>query len=376
MVRVNDYVYAVVKGQGLLVIDAESDEIVTTIDAPEGGDGFGSVVLANDGNLWLSVANGTSAVATLLKVDPKTNETTEIAISDEVNTPANSWFAWTSDAFCASYQEDALYWASASSSFGTVYKVYKYDIDANEFSTVLDLTDSGYSVYGSSFRVDPISDELVLGLFVSYSSQSYKVARYTTDGVLVAEYEMEENYWFPTLPVFNDNDAPSASAIRDLTSEGNNDLVVDLATVASDADNMNAAIVKSVTNVSDESILTATVSNGELVITPVAIGDAIITIEFNSNGKFTETLVSVTVDSILGVDSAVNNLAYVYNVGSETIIGNCEGYTFAVYSVNGTLIGKFTADSNNYVIPVTLANGLNIISGNNGAEKVTLKVIK
>ena len=305
MVRVNDRVFAVHQKAGLLVINPETDEVEQAIEAPEGW-GFGSVVLSKDGNLWLSLAkpSGSGQADTrIVKLDPNTLEQTFVTCPDGIFGPANSWYAWTPDCFCASTQENALYWNGGNSSWFSGYTVYKYDIDKGEFSTFIDFNGDpdGWQIYGCSFRVDPVSDEAYVSLYKSYGDPTYVVRKYDNKGQMLAEYPMISNYWFPSLPVFPDNEAPVVAAIDDVKTSGTDAQTVSLDGIATDADNMAAAIIKTVKGVSDESVLKAEIQGDDLVITPLANGTAVITIQVNSNGKLAETTVSVTIAEATGI---------------------------------------------------------------------------
>lgn len=119
MVRVNDRVFAVHQKNGLLVINPATDEVEKTVEAPEGW-GFGSVVLSKDGNLWLSLAasSGSGQADTrIVKLNPTTLEQTIIECPEGIFGPANSWYAWTPDCFCASKQNNVLYWNGGNSSW-------------------------------------------------------------------------------------------------------------------------------------------------------------------------------------------------------------------------------------------------------------------
>lgn len=114
---------------------------------------------------------------------------------------------------------------------------------------------------------------------------------------------MISNYWFPSLPVFPDNEAPVVADIEpvSLTTEGGT--TVSLKDVATDADNMDAAIVKTIKEVSNENVLKAEMADGNLVITPLKAGKADITIQINSNGKLAETVVSVEISETTDIDA-------------------------------------------------------------------------
>lgn len=307
MVRVNNRVFAVHQKNGLLIINPATDEVEKTVEAPEGW-GFGSVVLSKDGNLWLSLAasSGSGQADTrIVKLNPATLEQTVIECPEGIFGPANSWYAWTPDCFCASKQNNVLYWNGGNSSWFSGKTVYKYDIDSNTFSTFIDYNDDpdGWQIYGCSFRVNPVTDEAIVSLYKGYGDPTYVVRKYNNEGKQTAEYSMISNYWFPSLPVFPDNEAPVVADIDPVSLTTEDGTTVSLKDVATDADNMDAAIVKTVKEVSDEEVLKAEMADGDLVITPLKAGKADITIQINSNGKLAETVVSVEVTEATDIDA-------------------------------------------------------------------------
>lgn len=312
MVRVNDCVFAVHQKYGLLVIDANTDKVKQVIASPEGW-GFGSVVLSKDGNLWLSLADKSGsgqADNRIVKLNPNTLEQTIIDLPEGIYGPANSWYAWTPDCFCASNQQNVLYWNGGSNSWFSNYTIYKYDIDSNKFSKYLDYTDAadGFYIYGCSFRIDPVSDDAYVSLFKGYGDATYVVRKYDAEGKQLAEYPMISNYWCPSLPVFPDNEAPViANPVGDLTLAADKTATIDLKDLATDADNFDAAIVKSVKTVSDASVLDAKMQYGSLVITPKKEGKTTVTIKVNSNGKLAESTFAVTVTPATGIKNITTN---------------------------------------------------------------------
>lgn len=307
MVRVNNRVFAVHQKNGLLIINPATDEVEKTVEAPEGW-GFGSVVLSKDGNLWLSLAasSGSGQADTrIVKLNPATLEQTIIECPEGIFGPANTWYAWTPDCFCASKQNNVLYWNGGNSSWFSGKTVYKYDIDSNTFSTFIDYNDDpdGWQIYGCSFRVNPVTDEAIVSLYKGYGDPTYVVRKYNNEGKQTAEYSMISNYWFPSLPVFPDNEAPVVADIDPVSLTTEDGTTVSLKDVATDADNMDAAIVKTVKEVSDEEVLKAEMADGDLVITPLKAGKADITIQINSNGKLAETVVSVEVTEATDIDA-------------------------------------------------------------------------
>ncbi len=203
-------VFAAHQSAGLLVIDPASDAVVETIpmDIVQEGAGIGSVVLSKDGTLWLSVAPNVNGMGFtlpyLVKVDPVTLEYEIIDIPDGIYAPANSWYAWTPDGFCASSVQNALYWNGGASSWFSQSHVYRYDIDSGEFSEWLDLESlpENWNIYGCSMRMHPVTDEMYVSLFHTFQDPTYKLVRYDSEANVINEYPMISNYWFPSLPVF------------------------------------------------------------------------------------------------------------------------------------------------------------------------------
>lgn len=311
MVRLGDYVYATEYGKSLRIIDCNTDRIVATISSAK----VYSITMSKDGQLWVSTDKGIS------RVNTKSRQLEEIALPSGVSVPAKS-FAWTPDGFCASLQNNVLYWTSATG--WNTYKVYKYDITTNEAKLIIDLTNDpeNRSIYGCSFRVDTKTDNLYLTAAVGYKND-YKVRRYDADGKQLAEYVMddkEKNYWFPGMFVFPDVEDPIVGNINAVTVEENKDVVVDLAKVCSDADNFQAAIVKSVKSVADNNVATAIVKNGKLVVTGVKAGNTTVTLNFCSNGISTTATVNVTVTQATGI-TGTQTSADVREIARFTIDG-------------------------------------------------------
>ena len=238
MARVGNRVFVAHQSEGLLVVDPATDKVTDVLTMkpiydrlpdPDNGKekkmpGIGSVVLARDGSVWVSVARdiqGTGATLPyLMRVDPITLEQTVIEVPDDYYPPSNSWYAWTPDGFCASAKNNVLYWNGGSNSWFSGSKVFKYDIDKKEFSKIIDLdreaeeqgldSKTRWSIYGCSMRVHPVTDRLYISLFHNFQNPTYKLRVTDADGETVKEVDMITNYWFPSLPVFPENDAPDS----------------------------------------------------------------------------------------------------------------------------------------------------------------------
>lgn len=358
MVRVNDRVFAAHQSYGLLVIDPVTDEVTDIIEMtaiydllpePSNGKkkmpGIGSVVLAKDGSLWVSVARdvqGTgAALPYLMRVDPSTLECSVVNVPQDIYPPANSWYAWTPDGFCASIRENVLYWNGGPNSWFTNSKVYKYDIDSGEFSLIIDLekeakeegldANTSWRLYGCSMRPHPVTDRLYMSLFHNFQDPTYKLRVADAEGTTVKEVDMIQNYWFPSLPVFPDNFPPEVHNPGDLVLSPESRSVISLEGLFTDRDNMDAAIVKSVVSESDPKAFHARIVDGNLEVTPLLPQTGVpyeVTIKANSNGE-TATAVLRIVFSVSGIDIT----------DSETETGS------VCYSLDGRKIQDVSRDS-------------------------------
>lgn len=234
MVLAGDRVFVAHQSEGLIVIDATSDKVERTLSPAQilmdagiwsptdedlgdiaAGDctledcapGIGSVIRAADGTLWASLSadiRGTGATCpALLQIDASTLDVTAVTIPAEVEAPATSWYAWTPDTFTASAVNNTIYWRGGGRWFGGTV-IWRYNIDTRRFDRALDVSTDGqgWMIYGCSMRLHPVTDEIYCSLYHDNSQPVYITRRYSNDGVLIAEYPMIENYWFPSLPIF------------------------------------------------------------------------------------------------------------------------------------------------------------------------------
>ena len=311
MVRLGDYVYATEYGKSLRIIDCNTDRIVATISSAK----VYSITMSKDGQLWVSTDKGIS------RVNTESRQLEEIALPSGISVPANSNGAWCPDGLCASMQNNVIYWTSVT---WNILKVFKYDIDNNEFAKVVDLTNDAdkWKMYSASnLRVDPVTDNLYVSLFKDYGSQDYAVRIYDNKGTQLNEYKLtQKNFWFPGMFVFPDVEDPIAGKIDAVTVEENQEVKVDLANVCSDADNFQAAIIKTIKDVNKENIATATVKDGKLVVKGLKEGSTVVTLNFCSNGISTKTTVRFFVTKATGI-TGTQTSADVREVARFTIDG-------------------------------------------------------
>ena len=387
MVRAGDKVFAVNQQKGIMVIDVQKDSVQTIISAPKDGSkqrGFGSIVQSKDGNLWLSVATNTSgngnAEEYILKLNPYTLDTMRVQLPAGISIP-NSWYAWTADGFCASAKNNTLYWKNNGGWFSST-KIYEYDIDKQTTRTVIDFSTyeptENWGIYGAGFRIDPLTDELYVSLFKSFGEPIYKAVKVNPeDGMVTASYPMEDNYWFPAMPVFTDNYAPVVSdELSDLTVDST--IQICLSDKVSDEDNLDAAIVKSIVSVSNPSILTAAIQNDSLIIAPVAgkSGTAVIEIQFNSNGRVVTKSIEVEVPVATGMENIESSKAKVYPTltnGRLTIVQEDKIAPVQLFSSSGQLLQTIHLNALNSSIDISAyQSGLYLVK----VGKQVVKVVK
>ncbi|MDR0865701.1 MAG: Ig-like domain-containing protein [Candidatus Symbiothrix sp.] len=382
MLRAGERVFAVHQNRGLMVIDAQADTIQTVIAAPLDGTsqrGFGSIVQSKDGNLWLSIAsdvNGSGGAEDyLLKLNPRTLDTTRVVLPAGYAVP-NSWYAWTPDGFCSSKQENKLYWTNVGGWFAAT-KIYGYDITNGQVEEIYDLAgyeDGSWGIYGAGFRVDPVTDNLYISLYQSFESSNYRTIQLNPHTKAVDTYLMDNHYWFPTLPVFPDNFAPVVADLNDAASTGLTPFTVSLEGLATDADNLDAAIVQSIVAISDEDVLSAKIVNDELEITPLQSGTSTLTIRFNSNGKTVDKDMTVSISGT-GIKEIVPERIAVYpNPFAEFInVDTAKDGKVVIYDQTGKAVLSATVKAgNNRINTSALSKGVYILK--QGLS--TVKIIK
>ncbi|MDE5642920.1 MAG: DUF5074 domain-containing protein [Muribaculaceae bacterium] len=210
MVSAAGKVFVAHQQYGLLIVDPSVDKVVKVIsmDIVQDGAGIGSVVKSKDGFLWLSVAKnrqGTGvALNYIVRLDPATLDYEIIPIEDGFYAPANSWYAWTPDAFVASSVQNCLYWKGGRNRWFTGAQIYKFDCDTRELSLFIDLEEEGanWKLYGCAIGVHPRTDDIYMALYHEFGTPTYITRRYSPQGDIVRDYNMIENYWFPSLPIF------------------------------------------------------------------------------------------------------------------------------------------------------------------------------
>ena len=193
------------------------------------------------------------------------------------------------------------------------------------------------------------------------------------------EYSMIENYWFPSLPVFPDNEPPVACLMEEQVVDVNGGKVeIPLKEIASDPDNMDAGIIKTLKGVSMPGLVEAEVTGGSLWVTPKGEeGHADITIGLNSNGKLAEAVVRVALKNVdTGIEAAGESTGRIaYAAGNDIHVKGCGGMRFVLCSMDGKAMAAFGCASDDYRATVDVPSGYYILKAVDTHEDVQFKLI-
>lgn len=283
---------------GIDIINPADNTIESTIEGS-----FSNIVMSHDGNIWASVKGAN----TLMKVNPYTLESEEVAV--DAGVAINQW-AWCTDGFVASCNENKLYWRSVDG--WENQGIYCYDIDSGTQTKVIDLAGDGYTFYDGGVGVHPVSDNICSMMNqTSYGAKSVyrewtKGGEQLADEELPASIEVNGETFstakpFPAQVVFSDRYAPEF----DVTSLGSvapgTTAKYRLTDIVSDADNQDAAIV--VTAETTGSIK-ANIAEGYLYVEGTSEGEGSLTLVANSNGRKASTTIQYNATSLSDVAAA------------------------------------------------------------------------
>lgn len=407
MLRTQDYVFAIKQDLGVLVINPQTDEIITIIEGC-----FSTMAQSKDGNIWVGVNyqeegsednlnypygwNGDAWNGSqLMCIDQYTLETKKVRL-DTGGIP-QSWYAWTAGTLTASETENVLYFVYTDPSLGQINwfrncVLYRFNIDAIDWNNIdLSNPDEAYAegaceeiydssfdnlyFYGGALQCNPKDGNLYASLYVgeNIATQEWIYAIINSEGEMTQYQEPIKRYWYPAMFIFPDNEAPIVDGLEDITIADKNSVTVTLADKVTDNDSRNAAIVKSVSYVADESIVKAEITKGDLVLTPLNKGNTAVEIAFNSNGKvITKSInVSVTAD-VNSVEMTDIKRANVFAVaGNIMITGIGTPQHVKVYNAQGAFI-KSTVVNNGEQITGLAKSNLYIVKISNQSYKIVL----
>lgn len=407
MLRTQDYVFAIKQDLGVLIIDPKTDEIIKIIEGC-----FSTMAQSKDGDIWVGVNyqeegneenlnypygwNGDAWNGSqLMCIDQYTLETKKVRI-DTGGIP-QSWYAWTAGSLTASETENALYFVYTDPSLGQINwfrncVLYRFNIDAVDWDNIdLSNPDEAYAegaceeiydssfddlyFYGGALQCNPKDGNLYASFYVgeNIATQEWIYAILNPEGEMIQYQEPIKRYWYPAMFIFPDNEAPIVENFDEVTIEDKNPVEITLADKVTDSDSRNAAIVKSISNIADESIVKAEIIKGNLVLTPLKKGNTTVEIAFNSNGKVVTGNVNVSVTAdFSSVDIIDVERANVFAVsGNIMITGIDSSQQVEIFNAQGTLMKSTIVNNGNTITGLAKGN-LYIVKISNQSYKIIL----
>ena len=407
MLRTQDYVFAIKQDLGVLIIDPKTDEIIKIIEGC-----FSTMAQSKDGDIWVGVNyqeegneenlnypygwNGDAWNGSqLMCIDQYTLETKKVRI-DTGGIP-QSWYAWTAGSLTASETENALYFVYTDPSLGQINwfrncVLYRFNIDAIDWDNIdLSNPDEAYAegaceeiydssfddlyFYGGALQCNPKDGNLYASFYVgeNIATQEWIYAILNPEGEMIQYQEPIKRYWYPAMFIFPDNEAPIVENFDDVTIEDKNPVEITLADNVTDSDSRNAAIVKSISNIADESIVKAEIIKGNLVLTPLKKGNTTVEIAFNSNGKVVTGNVNVSVTAdISSIDVIDIERANVFAVsGNIMVTGIDTPQQVEIFNAQGALVKSAIVNNGEQITSLAKGN-LYIVKISNQSNKIVL----
>lgn len=359
MIRTSQYVFAVTQNGGILVINPNTNAVVQTIAGA-----FYSIAQAKDGSVWAVQQQK------LVSINPTSFATTEYPIP--TTKYIGDWGAWYAGRLTYSNQQNALYWINSINAFSSGTQIVKFDVTNktfNEnFAAIPGQTGTYKQIpYGAALRVNPVTDELILNTTESGYGAHYQknwIHTFSNTGTLTNTKTLNDYYWFPSIAVFPDNNAPVVKSTFPSQTTVNTTTVIDLKTVVSDTDNLSVAIVKSIKSNSNSGIVMASINaNDELILTPQSTGTATVIISFNSNGKVVNKTLTVNASTSSLGTAEVKKLELGIYPNPTTDVLNIKTQDRVVSTMIFDITGKVTNApfSNGQINVSTLSKGIYIL---------------
>lgn len=396
MIRAYDYVFAIQQDKGILVINPETDEVLTTISGC-----FSTMVQSKDGHIWAARNTNKDAQTypygvlsgeewqgnELLRIDPRTLEQTPFDIAamsgNEDLIVEQTWYAWTAGSLSAATKENALYWSFTENMWdwynGRTH-VYRFDLDTYDIHEIFDTATKGdYYIYNSgTVRVSPHGGNIYIACFKNnVSSNNWVFFQIKPDGTFVGSYTPIKNYWYPALFVFPDMAKPTVKNFSSTTINGGQTIGIPLGDMASDRDYIAAAITKRVISVSDSAAVQAVVRRDTLWVTALANEDkqASVVVRFNSNGQTMDKTLAVNIQYVAtnithAEEQPISRITTTEGGIVVMLSEAVEQAQVSVFDVMGRLLMAQTGKGNMYL---PLAQGVYIVRAGRQTQRVVVR---
>lgn len=373
MLKAENYVFVC---QTNTISILEDNLVVETISA----EGINGIARTLDGHVWVS------AGSQIIKISTETLENEIINLPNDLSIAGGDG-AWNAGSFCASTTENALFFAKSNGSSGN-NEIYKFETeDINSLNAPFSTLSDDWILYGAGLRVHPESNEVYATATKPGWGENSKYNKvFVIDGETgntESSIILDDYYWFPAMPLMVDKHAPSLVDEYEIDVDMNHeDLLIDLATLVEDMDNLQVGIEYEVTSVSEEGILTTNLENDELKVQFMAdtSGETVISLKAISNGRILEFEIPVTVHNSVGLGTDLsntftcspnpfNNSIHIKTIGSKAVQAK-------IFNLNGQLVWESIISENTQIDSHSFQSGsyiLHLISEN---KAHTQKIIK
>ena len=191
MISAGNYIFVLSANDGLDILNASDLSLKKTIPGIQVG-----FAKAMDGSIW---AAGGANDSMLVKIDPSTLDTTNVALPFEVE---NTFGFWHPGSMAASTKENSIYIGYNMPYVGAT-AIYKYVIGTpSSVATPFINIASGQQTYGAGVAYNPGKDQLVVTTVGSdYSTNDLDFYSPAT-GISISD-QSYSGYYFPALPFFH-----------------------------------------------------------------------------------------------------------------------------------------------------------------------------
>lgn len=372
IVRVGKYVFAVEQKVGIRVVDPEQDKVITTIE----NSSVQGLTVTKDGYIWCTLPSSKS----LLRINPISLETEIISIDTQI---VSTWGAYRPDYVCSSYAENALFVAGGSSFSPKSINKFNIDDKGNltkdeTFNFSIPEEYSSMFFYGSP-RVNPTTGDLIITGTMSYSGPFKLLYINPQTGEIEKITELKSadgstRYWFPSVPVMSDDAVPVIN-LDDISFDGDESLVIPVAEIVSDADNLSVMSV--VDAFMDDTEIASVAYNGlNITVTPLSAGNTTLNLSVNSNGKTVEKEVPVRVPELASADINYAEKINVYVAGSVLYVVGATSGNAVIYDASGIAVASFELPYGSAYDLGSIAQGAYIVRIETGNSVVVKKIVK
>ncbi len=333
-------IYAAVKDWDLLVIDPADDSISEILTGPAV-----TTFVTPDGSVYTATLDEAHE---FYKINTETLEAQHIALQKgdfEGRTRiADVWRTWTPIPLAVDKTENIIYYATETNAS----QIARLNLDNGEFIPdfiTLPETESGQQIiYGQGISVDPNNGEIVLVTvekgYGTHYTQNYVYRADPTSGRIMNDktLKLSENYWFPSMVVYNGYTAPILNLESISLAEGNIRLNLHEHTTLPLG---NKYEIEYTVESSDSDICKVVkLENGQYMLSPKADGNALISVKAEFMGLISEAEFTASTSSIESICGDAPNTINVYTTSGIHILKDADKSALntlpkGIYIVNG-----------------------------------------